>query len=475
MTQSPTLPLTILFAVISLPLMNGFTAGQPAPWIPPINDKANLKLKDVYILRRPSKKHSSTGSTGDVDALDVADDLTDEESIDDGVSSHVPDVSKRVTVQELSRTVASISTRPPVPEATTILSSIGPLMKMTRPGNFVGVVCFYLLGIYCSLSSLNLANTKNLIHTVFRPSMLATLLSLMLICSTSMIVNDYYDGKSGLDSYKISNPLSDASRPTQGHHTNQNTKQAYKPLASGEVSYPVTKRFLTYLYASLMISATILPGITARLSVILASMLTYWYTQHLKPKTWLKNLTCAALIALAPFTSASAALHLLTNASLSGAQGLSMTWHQMGTLTLALFSGVMGREIMMDIVDCEADKAASVVTVPVKYGRRFASKVVLGCMVGTSLLITFGPLVQLLTMETSMKVLLKSGGGGLVMTAAGLKLPAIRRLGLALTASFWFIARAYQVQRTEGRDENLMDRTIEDSKVGVLLILTSFI
>eukprot|EP00555_Chaetoceros_dichaeta_P002891 CAMPEP_0198249238 /NCGR_PEP_ID=MMETSP1447-20131203/811_1 /TAXON_ID=420782 /ORGANISM="Chaetoceros dichaeta, Strain CCMP1751" /LENGTH=310 /DNA_ID=CAMNT_0043933813 /DNA_START=85 /DNA_END=1017 /DNA_ORIENTATION=- len=310
---------------------------------------------------------------------------------------------------------------------------------------------------------------------MFKPSMLATLFSLVLICSTSMMVNDYYDGKSGLDSFKLSNPLSDASRATQSHHINPNPNQAYKPLASGEVTYPVTKRALTYLYTSLLISATILPGVTARLSVILASMLTYWYTQHLKPKTWLKNVACAALIALAPFTSASAAFHLLTNGSLTGAQGLSMAWSQMGRLTLALFSGVMGREIMMDIVDCEADKAASVVTVPVRYGRRFASGVGLGCMVGTSVLTTVGPLVQLLTLDKSVGVILRSGGGGLAMVAAALRLPALRRLVLALTASFWLIARAYQVQRTEGRDEIIMDRTIEDSKVCVLLILASFI
>jgi len=476
MTHSITLLLTILCAIACLPQIDGFTAGQPAPWIPPLNDNPNLKLNDVYILRRPSKKHSSAVSTADADSLDVAEDLADEDGIGDGPTSQVQDVSSRVNVQDIPRTVASISTRPPsTPEAATILSSIGPLLKMTRPGNLVGVVCFYLLGIYRSLCSLNLATTGNLIRTVFKPSMVATLFSLVLICSTSMMVNDYYDGKSGLDSYKLSNPLSDASRATQSHHINPNPNQAYKPLASGEVTYPITKRFLSYLYASLLISATLLPGVTARLSVILASMLTYWYTQHLKPKTWLKNVTCAALIALAPFTSASAALHLLANGSLSGAQGLGMAWRLMGRLTLALFSGVMGREIMMDIVDCEADKAANVVTVPVRYGRRFASRVGLGCMVGTSVLTTVGPLVQLLTLETSVGVLLRSGGGGLAMVAAALRLPALRRLILALTSSFWLIARAYQVQRTEGRDEIIMDRTIEDSKVCVLLILASFI
>lgn len=145
MTHSITLLLTILCAIACLPQIDGFTAGQPAPWIPPLNDNPNLKLNDVYILRRPSKKHSSAVSTADADSLDVAEDLADEDGIGDGPTSQVQDVSSRVNVQDIPRTVASISTRPPsTPEAATILSSIGPLLKMTRPGNLVGVVCFYV-------------------------------------------------------------------------------------------------------------------------------------------------------------------------------------------------------------------------------------------------------------------------------------------------------------------------------------------
>lgn len=478
MTHSRTLSLTSLLAIVCLTQTDGFTAGQPAPWIPPLNDNPNHRLNDVYILRRPGKKCASAVGTTDVDAMDdMTEDVNGDGTTGNGPAAEVQDATSRVGVHEVPRTVASVSTRPPLsPEADRIRSSLGPLWKMTRPGNFLGVVCFYLLGIYRSLSALNLATTENLIRTFFRPSMLATLLSLMLICSTSMMVNDYYDGRSGLDSYKVSNPLSDASIANQRHHTNPNNKQPYKPLASGEVTYPVTKRFLTYLYSTLFISATILPGVTARLSVVLSSMLTFWYTQHLKPKTWLKNVACAALIAFAPFTTAAAAFHLLSNGSMSAAQGMGMAWRQMGRLTLALFAGVMGREIIMDIVDCEADKAANVVTVPVRYGRRFASNVVLGCMAGTGLLTTVGPLVQLLTLETPVGVLLRSGGGGaLGMAAAAWRLPALRRLGVALTASTWLISRAYQVQRTEGRDEEVMDRTVEDSKVCVLLILASFL
>jgi len=291
-----------------------------------------------------------------------------------------------------------------------------------------------------------------------------------------MVVNDYYDSRSGLDSHKMSKPISNTSVATGSYYTDpKNIKQPYKPLASGELTYPVTKRFLSYLYTAVLVSATVLPGVTARLSVVMSSMVTFWYTQHLKPKTWLKNAACASLIALAPFTSGSAALHLLTKGSLSNVSVLSQALRQMGCLTLALFSGVMGREIMMDIVDYDADKAANVLTVPVQHGRRFASKVGLACMVCAAGLTVIGPLVQLLTSGLSLETVFGSSSGVLSMIAAALSVPALRRFCIAMTASVWLIIRAFQVKQTEGIDEVVMDRTIEESKVCVLLVLASFL
>lgn len=459
--------LTFLLIIGQTKLIVGFTAGQPAPWISPLNDNPNLKLHDVYIIRRPSKKCSSAVGTADIDVMDdLADDLNDDNEKDD-ISSSQKNATHTFGSLESPSMVAKISTRIPLaPDVSTIRSSMGPLWKMTRPGNFVGVLCFHALGIYRSLSSQNLATTQNLIKIAMKPSMLATLLSLMLICSTSMLVNDYYDGRSGLDSHKISNPINGSS----------SALQPYKPLVSGEVTYPVTKRFLSYLYTAILVSATILPGVTTRLSVVMASMVTFWYTQHLKPKTWLKNVACASLIALAPFTSGSATLHLLSNGSMSSVQGLQMAWSQMGRLTLALFSGVMGREIIMDIGDVDADKLSSVLTVPVRYGRRFAGSAGLGCMISAAIFTTFGPFVQLLTSESSVGSLLQSGGDqGMSMIAAAWSVPALRRLLFAITGSAWLVTRAYQVKQTEGRDDTILDRTIEDSKICVLLVLASFL
>lgn len=466
--------LTFLLIIGQTKLIVGFTAGQPAPWISPLNDNPNLKLHDVYIIRRPSKKCSSAVGTADIDVMDG---LNDDNEKDDRSSSE-KNATHTFGSRESPSMVANISTRIPLaPDVSTIKSSMSPLWKMTRPGNFVGVLCFHALGIYRSLSSQNLATTQNLIKIAMKPSMLATLLSLMLICSTSMLVNDYYDGRSGLDSYKISNPINGSSSAVQGNHKNYKiNKEPYKPLVSGEVTYPVTKRFLSYLYTAILVSATILPGVTTRLSVVTASMVTFWYTQHLKPKTWLKNVACASLIALAPFTSGSATLHLLSNGSMSSVQGLQMAWSQMGRLTLALFSGVMGREIIMDIGDVDADKLSSVLTVPVRYGRRFAGSAGLGCMISAAIFTTFGPFMQLLTSESSVGSLLQSGGDqGMSMIAAAWSVPALRRLLFAVTGSAWLVTRAYQVKKTEGRDDIILDRTIEDSKICVLLVLASFL
>jgi len=133
-----------------------------------------------------------------------------------------------------------------------------------------------------------------LLALLLDPPMMMVLLSLLLVTSTSMITNDYYDARRGVDS------PDDASHPL-----------AARAGAKGGVPLAVAKSFDSILYASLLLSSAFVPGVASRLMVLGGAMMTYLYTVHLKPRTWVKNLSCAALVGVSPVTSGLAAWHVL--------------------------------------------------------------------------------------------------------------------------------------------------------------------
>jgi len=227
----------------------------------------------------------------------------------------------------------------------TVLSSIGPLWTLVRPSNFPGIVLFHMLGVHLALSASNksLSYWSTLLQ---QPSMWLVLAALILTSSTSMVVNDYYDAKLGRD------------------------VDTDKALAAGKIPLATARRFLRYLYGVALVVTCALPGLSTRLAVLMGLLLTYFYTQSLKPVTWLKNVVCASLIALAPVTSGSAALHLVhANPAAAGWQVASVP--ALWRLTASLFCGILGREIMMDCNDVENDAKAHVQTLPVVHGRRY--------------------------------------------------------------------------------------------------------
>ena len=157
-----------------------------------------------------------------------------------------------------------------------------------------------------------------------------------------MVVNDYYDKKLGRDTDKKS------------------------PLISGEVTFAIVRNFLNYLYGAALICVAFVPGIPARISVIIGLMLTFFYTKHIKPLTWIKNVMCASLIALSPATSGFAALKVASEIS-NGPWGnlRVLATPSLWRLVAMLFFGVCGREIMMDITDLNDDRLNRVRTIPV--------------------------------------------------------------------------------------------------------------
>jgi len=185
------------------------------------------------------------------------------------------------------------------------------------------------------------------------------------------------------------------------------------------------------------------PGVPARIAVVSGLMLTFWYTQHLKPRTWLKNAVCASLIALSPLTSGVAAMSLT---------GITGEWGPLLRVVLMLFVGILGREITMDINDVQDDSQHGVRTVPVVYGKKIASAIGFVCAIGVAGLAIVSPLTQSLSGKFY-----------------------ARRWILAAFGSGAQLRRGWQVFQSEGEDSDIVRKTVEEGLVTVILLLASFV
>jgi len=332
-------------------------------------------------------------------------------------------------------------------EAPNVRNSFKQLWPLTRPSSFPGVVCLHMLGPYLALQQLAQKQSAVLSPrfywtTMANPVMFLTLAALLLTSATSMVINDYFDAKLGRD------------------------EDRHRPLADGRVPLYVARSFLNYLYGGAMLTLAFLPGIPTRVSVVVGLLLTYWYTKHLKPVTWLKNIVCAALIAASPMTSASAAVHLVSPSSYNPA---ILTVTNLWRLVGFMFFGIMSREIMMDCNDSKSDEHAGVFTVPVVYGRRFASRVAFGFVLIATALASSGTLRQFSSFATSKTTKASASLLGVAISAP------VRRSVLVTAGSLILLRRAWQVMMCEGSDRNVVDTAVNESLISVLLVWASFV
>lgn len=349
---------------------------------------------------------------------------------------------KQTEKEELAKYVVNGAAYEPAP---TVFSSLGPLFQLTRPSNFPGVILLHLLGGYLSLSATGQGHlfAKTLLQ---QPSMWIVLTALLLTSSTSMVVNDYYDKKLGRD-----------------------TDKTTSPLVSGELNLSVVRTFLNYLYAIALVCVALVPGVPARMSVVGGLMLTFWYTKHLKPMTWIKNVMCASLIALSPFTSGTAALKVASEIGTGPWGNLRvLAIPGLWRLVMMLFWGVCGREIYMDMTDLEDDKLNSVRTIPVKYGKKYASGVAMVCYLLAGLSVLGGPLAQIFWSEAASVAALKSI---LLASSGGLA----RRLAFASVGSLMLVRRGIQVFTSKGEDNGSIERTVDEAQIAMIICLGSFI
>mmetsp|Transcript_30046 Transcript_30046/g.46548 ORF Transcript_30046/g.46548 Transcript_30046/m.46548 type:complete len:214 (+) Transcript_30046:870-1511(+) len=211
--------------------------------------------------------------------------------------------------------------------------------------------------------------------------------------------------------------------------------------------------------------------------VIGGAITTYLYTNELKPKTWIKNISCAALVAMSPITSGLAAWKVLRDSTAATAAAAKVTsvpyaliFHSpLSYLVLSLFAGIMCREILMDITDCEGDAKAGIQTLPVKYGKEMASTVAMGWSIVACISACGESLVKWVPIGISRLMSMSSGADAMSVT-----FPAARKLVLSTLGGGLFAQKTYQVWRTKGGDVVLAEKAVRDGLLGVLLVLASF-
>ena len=325
-------------------------------------------------------------------------------------------------------------------DGATVWKDRSALFTMTRPSSIPGTILFHMLGVALVVRG----SSSNYWSVLWKnPTLWLTLLATNLVSATSMVVNDYYDAKLGRDKLK-----------------------RHKALVNATVSMATAKKFLMYLYAAALIVSSFLPGVPTRLSVVFALIMTYLYTKHLKPMTWIKNIVCASLIALAPWSSGSCAWNILQHANTGttvgtvGFRSSILLVPEIWRVFTVLFFGVMGREILMDCNDLEADQAAGIRTIPVIYGRPFAVKTAAACIVFMALAAVVPPMKQLSRLTASVPLWSSA---------------PMRRLLLALSSSTVYLRSVWEVGKTNGEDPKIISKTVDSCLVIVFGLLLSFL
>ena len=119
----------------------------------------------------------------------------------------------------------------------------------------------------------------------------------------------------------------------------------------------------------------------------------------------------------------------------------------------------------MDITDYDGDREAGIETVPVKYGKKYASGVALICSFVSSFSACAAQLVAS-KQELSMKSLVSTS----LLINSG-----TRKFILALVGSGMMVRRTFSVWKTKGEESKLAERAIRECLVSTVLILASFV
>lgn len=213
---------------------------------------------------------------------------------------------------------------------------------LSRPSSIIYEFALPLTGYY-------LVNRN--INFIAEPTLLLVAILSVLIGRNSMIINDYFDYKSGADKNK------------KGKILNKGF------LKSEDVLNFSNLLNMLNFYLIALIDSNII-----RLLLGNAIVKLYLYTPLLKPLPFIKNFICALTI------SQSLIIGGLINYTSNLANLLPAT--------IYLFTMILWQELVLDILDIKYDKENNINTIPVKYGYNNSNKLALSYL----LIATFTPL-----------------------------------------------------------------------------------
>ena len=163
-----------------------------------------------------------------------------------------------------------------------------------------------------------------------------TTLASAAVSSSSMLLNDLVDYRLGVDTA---------------------LSQPDRPLVRGDVQPQQVQDALQLVHIFQLFALCCLQTLPARLILLVAMLVTTFYTLHLKPVLVVKNVACALVVAAAPAFGAVAVSGQLRTALRPA---------------MLVFCVITHREILMDIEDREGDAAAGLRTLATVFGARGA-------------------------------------------------------------------------------------------------------
>ena len=213
-----------------------------------------------------------------------------------------------------------------------IIEKFQSLYILIRPNNIIPTTLLSITGGWIMNPSIQ----KLLSSTSFIISIINT----VLIMSSSMVINDIFD----IPIDKI-NSLD-------------------RPLVNGKITKIEASLFaLTLIGLTEYLTYFYLPD-NLKLIIQLAIIQICIYTPILKKILFIKNISCAALVAFSLFFSGiSTTTHLIDYNKNLGILSISMS---------LIFFGSLCNEVLLDIRDKEGDRKNNIITIPVVFGNDFS-------------------------------------------------------------------------------------------------------
>lgn len=293
-------------------------------------------------------------------------------------------------------------------------------MQLMRMHNMVPSLLLVLIGAWAGTGrSLAFLSSK----TVWAMSLMSG-----GVAVASVVVNDYFDYAAGVDGVNAPD----------------------KPIPSGTIAPDAALLLSSVIYVAVLAVACLMEPSGLRSIVAYSAGATLLYTPFFKRLTAIKNATVASVIALAPLAGALAAG--------AGEEGM----RRLVASSMFAFTGVMFREILMDLNDLEGDAAAGVWTLPVMLGRARALAVAL-------VIATAGAVAAM--WHVWHHQLVQPGGLVTWLTGAPTVAAAVA-VGAALLATVQLAIEAWRVARS-GYDPAVVSRAVDEclKPIGLTLII----